>query len=73
MSSALLPGRILLVDSSLFVPWASRPNWLVDAPSPRPGDVGGSCTSVSGGGLGRRGELDGEAGVAEVVVVIVGD
>lgn len=90
ISSAFVPGRILLValpsdpppPSSFVLPLL--PPCVVMSPmtplgkttlSPlRPGDLGPNWTSVNGGGLGNRGELDGEAGwvvlVDEPVVIL---
>jgi len=60
MSAALVPGRILL-----DAPWSGAAFSLiscVDGPPAAPwlGDLGPICTSGNGGGLGRRGEVDGD-------------
>lgn len=70
MSAALVPGRILLVlPSSSFVgsirpgeafPGFGRPGEAVLEEVFMVGDLGPSWTSGNGGGLGSRGELDGE-------------
>ena len=58
MSAALVPGRILrngwLLGFELSV-FSGREGADI------PGDLGGSWTSGKGGGLGRRGEVAGEA------------
>lgn len=63
MSAVLVPGRILRVEPSSSAPprncSASLPN-----DSPTEGDRGPIWTSVKGGGLGSRGELDGETPAA---------
>ena len=59
MSAALVPGRILRVElSSSPAPRTFSASWPNE--SPTDGDCGPIWTSVNGGGLGRRGELDGE-------------
>jgi len=61
MSAALVPGRILL-----DAPWSgatfSLSSCVDDGPPVAPwlGDLGPICTSGKGGGLGRRGEVDGD-------------
>ena len=60
MSAALVPGRILL-----DAPWPGATFSLsscVDGPpvAPTLGDLDPICTSGKGGGLGRRGEVDGD-------------
>ena len=65
MSLALVPGRILRVEPSSAP--AEPPincSATFSNDSPTDGDSGPICTSVNGGGLGRRGELDGETPVA---------
>ena len=63
MSIALLPGRTLRVAlaSSLLLtgvyPSDCSASWPEDS-SPTDGDGGPIWTSVSGGGLGKRGEVD---------------
>lgn len=60
MLAALLPGRILRVEpsSDAGTPRSCSASFPND--SPTEGDCGPIWTSVKGGGLGRRGELDGE-------------
>jgi hypothetical protein len=60
MSVLFVPGRILLVDSSSGGPPRSSSD-VTPEPSLTVGDLGPIWTSVNGGGLGSRGELDGEA------------
>ena len=69
ISAAFVPGRILLVEpsSGLMLPPSSL---SLPAESPIVGDFGPICTSVKGGGLGSRGELDGETGGPLDVVAI---
>lgn len=65
MSAALVPGRILRVEPSSPPEDPIRilsPSGLID--SPADGDCGPIWTSGNGGGLGRRGELDGETPAA---------
>lgn len=70
MSAALVPGRILLVVPSLSLVGSIRPGDILSGFG-RPdeamldevfviGDLGPIWTSGNGGGLGSRGELDGE-------------
>lgn len=60
MSTAFVPGRILLMAplSSLLV--FSSPEIPAPEGAFSPGDFGPICTSGNGGGLGRRGELKGD-------------
>jgi hypothetical protein len=65
MSSALVPGRILRVEpSSSPDDEPSRLSASLPKESPTDGDCAPIWTSVNGGGLGRRGELDGETPAA---------
>lgn len=70
MSAALVPGRILLVVPSLSFVGSVRPGEILPGFG-RPGeavldevfmigDLGPIWTSGNGGGLGSRGEVDGE-------------
>ena len=64
ISTAFVPGRILLSDPcSTFAPPPVSDVVVLLVP-PIPGDLGPICTSVNGGGLGRRGKLEGDAGAA---------
>jgi hypothetical protein len=56
MSSALVPGCILR-----DAPWSSVLNSFCCSSVGAIGDLGPSWSSAIGGGLGRRGELEGEA------------
>ena len=70
MSAAFVPGRILLVDPSSGLVGSAglgeiltgfgRPGEVVLAEAFMVGDLGPIWTSGNGGGLGSRGELDGE-------------
>lgn len=65
MSPALVPGRILRVEpSSSPGDEPSKLSASLPKESPMDGDRGPIWTSVNGGGLGRRGELDGETPAA---------
>lgn len=65
MSAVLVPGRILRVDPSSSLPEPPRRcSASLPKVSPTEGDWGPIWTSVNGGGLGSRGELDGEAPAA---------
>lgn len=68
ISAALVPGRILR-EEALSLPFDAARNSCVSVPkdSPTEGDLGPICTSVNGGGLGKRGELDGDAPPAAMV------
>lgn len=58
MSAAFVPGRILLdAPESAWLKPASCPWSSADAGV---GDLGPIWSSAMGGGLGRRGELDGD-------------
>ena len=59
MSAAFVPGRILLVAALSSVALSTSSTAGPPA-APDEGDFGPICTSGNGGGLGRRGELDGE-------------
>jgi hypothetical protein len=59
MSSALVPGRILLA-----APLSKLLNSFCCSSVARRGDLGPSWSSGAGGGLGRRGELEGDATAA---------
>lgn len=69
MSAAFVPGRILLVApmSGLLTPPSSCSVPVADAPMV--GDFGPIWTSVKGGGLGSRGELEGDMAPALVVML----
>lgn len=70
MSAALVPGLIRLVDpSSISVNGAK--NWPSPPLSPTVGDCGPIWTSVNGGGLGRRGELEGDTAAAAVAAIFL--
>lgn len=69
MSAALVPGRILRLESSSASANSCSPALPND--SPTLGDFGPIWTSVKGGGLGRRGELDGETPAAVMAVTLV--
>ena len=58
MSAALVPGLILLRS---WAPCFEGSAFAGPGAAGIPGDLGGNCTSGKGGGLGRRGELVGEA------------
>lgn len=66
MSSAFVPGRILR-DAS------AAPLGNLGGYNDSPGDVGPLWSSAIGGGEGRRGEEEGETGVAMVVLVVLVD
>jgi hypothetical protein len=69
MSANLVPGLILLAaPSSGFV---VSPSWKSELASPTVGLCGPNCTSVKGGGEGRRGDLDGETPVRAGVVAVI--
>lgn len=63
MSADFVPGRILLSAPCSSFEVSSEP--AVDVPwiALMPGEFGVIWTSVKGGGLGRRGELEGDAGL----------
>lgn len=80
MSTALVPGRILLVAPSSSLVRSARPGELFSG-FLRPGegmldeifmfgDLGPSWTSGNGGGLGSRGELEGERAPMSVAMVL---
>lgn len=68
ISAALVPGLILLVEPS-SVSVNGEKSWPSPPLSPTVGDWGPICTSVNGGGLGRRGELEGDTGAAVAVIL----
>jgi hypothetical protein len=57
MSAALVPGLILLVEPLSILAVSPNGFWFESATE---GLLGPICTSVKGGGEGRRGELEGE-------------
>lgn len=59
MSEAFVPGRIRLVAPPSDMMFSFGPFPVCPA-TPIVGDLGPICTSGKGGGLGRRGEVDGE-------------
>ena len=60
MSAALVPGRILLVDPLSSLAASSTSCVVAAACAPGDGDDGPSWTSGKGGGLGSRGEVEGD-------------
>lgn len=83
MSAALVPGRILLVAPSSSLVGSARPGEAFPGFG-RPGeamldevfmigDLGPSWTSGNGGGLGSRGELDGERAPMLAAIVSEGE
>lgn len=67
ISAALVPGRILRVEPSSSPDPETNDSASVPKGSPIDGDRGPIWTSVKGGGLGSRGELDGETPAAVMV------
>lgn len=69
MSAAFVPGRILLVAP--ISGFLTRPSScsVPIAEAPMVGDFGPIWTSVKGGGLGNRGELEGDMAPALVVIL----
>lgn len=63
ISAAFVPGLILRVEPSSSPAEPPRSSASLPKVSPTEGDCGPIWTSVNGGGLGRRGELDGETPV----------
>lgn len=72
ISAALVPGRILLVDPSSVSAKGAK-SWSPLPVSPTVGDCGPIWTSVNGGGLGRRGELEGDEAVAVAAIFLETD
>ncbi len=78
MSCAVVPGRILRVGLPFPTPAALGSTRSLDTDAAtalallRLGDREPNWTSVSGGGLGRRGELEGDKGAPAVLVVMAG-
>ena len=67
MSAAFVPGLIRRVDPSSHSRETPKSFSLaLPKPSLTVGDCGPIWTSVKGGGLGNRGELEGEAPVAAI-------
>jgi hypothetical protein len=66
MSTAFVPGLILRVDPSSVSGNGAKS--CSPALSPTVGDLGPIWTSVNGGGLGRRGELDGDTPAAAILL-----
>lgn len=68
MSKALVPGLTLLSDPlSSACPVPSNCSASLPNDSPTDGDLGPIWTSVNGGGLGKRGELEGDTPAAVMV------
>lgn len=68
MSTALVPGLTLRSDPwSSFCPFPRNCSASLPNDSPTEGDLGPIWTSVNGGGLGKRGELDGDTPAAAMV------
>jgi hypothetical protein len=66
MSAAVVPGRILRIA---FASKGFRPNCPCSLGMAM-GDLGPSWSSAMGGGLGSRGELEGEAAMVQVGVCV---
>jgi hypothetical protein len=69
ISDAFVPGRIRREAPSLKLLAPKMPCWLGAVAV---GDFGPSWSSAIGGGLGRRGELDGDAAMVSLVWLTVG-
>lgn len=71
MSAALVPGRIRLNAPKSCLA-ASSNSWAAIEPVEPPivGDLGPIWTSGKGGGLGRRGEREGETGSATAAMTV---
>ena len=67
MTAALVPGLMRSAEGLLIFGAFSLPTGAEIVVELRPGDLGPIWTSGKGGGLGRRGELDGDI---EVVITL---
>jgi hypothetical protein len=67
ISFAFVPGRIRLFESASPFSLLARP-WTAATESANKGDFGPIWTSGNGGGLGRRGELVGDAGSVMFII-----
>lgn len=66
ISAALVPGRILRSNPSSSNP-VNNCSASLPKDSPTDGDFGPIWTSVNGGGLGKRGELDGDTPATAII------
>lgn len=69
MSAAFVPGLMRRIDPASF---SNGGISCSPEPSPTVGDLGPIWTSVKGGGLGRRGELEGDTPAAIAAVSLSG-